>query len=130
MTTSASGWFVKPLSARGRIVIAATAADAEYNETEFPQALADVSRLPVAQLDADRDGKVSVLEVYRRTLKEVEARFAADKRVPTEHAQLDDNGDGVGTEDPVVAGEAGKKPTADGALAAKTILPLRARTRE
>jgi hypothetical protein len=130
MTMSASGWFVRPLSAKGRIVIAATAADAEYNETEFPQALADVSKLLAEKLDENKDGKVSVLEVYRRTVREVEARFAADKRVPTEHAQLDDNGDGVGTEAPVVEAGDGKKPTADGALAAKTFLPLRPKTKE
>jgi hypothetical protein len=123
MTTSASGWFVRALSAKGRIVIAATAADEEYNETEFPHALATVSRLSARELDTNRDGKISVLEVYRRTVKEVEARFAADKRVPTEHAQLDDNGDGVGTEEPVVNGVAGKKATADGARAAQTYLP-------
>jgi hypothetical protein len=129
MTTSASGWFVRALSAKGRIVIAATAADEEYNETEFPHALATVSRLSAHELGANRDGKVSVLELYRRTVKEVEARFAADKRIPTEHAQLDDNGDGVGTEEPVALGEAGKKPTADGALAARTFLPLATKKR-
>jgi hypothetical protein len=129
MTTSASGWFLKPLSAKGRIVITATVADDEYNETEFPHALATVAQLPADKLDANKDGKVSVLEVYRRTLMEVEARFAADKRVPTEHAQLDDNGDGAGTEAPVVEGE-GKKATADGALAARTYLPLQAKSKE
>jgi hypothetical protein len=129
MTTSASGWFLKPLSAKGRIVITATVADDEYNETEFPHALATVAQLPPDKLDANRNGKVSVLEVYQRTVAEVEARFAADKRAPTEHAQLDDNGDGAGTEEPVVEGE-GKKATADGALAARTFLPLRARSKE
>jgi hypothetical protein len=125
MTTSASGWFLKSLAAKGRIVITATAADDEYNETEFPQALATVAKLAPRELDADKDGKVSVLEVYRRTVAEVEARFAADKRIPTEHAQLDDTGGGRGTEEPVVAGEPGKKATADGALAARTLLPLK-----
>ena len=120
MTTSASGWFLKALAAKGRIVIAATAADEEYNETEFPEALAAVAKLPPKELDANKDGKVSVLEVYRRTVAEVEARFAADKRAPTEHAQLDDNGDGRGTEAPVVDGEPGKKSTLDGPLAAHT----------
>jgi hypothetical protein len=129
MTTSASGWFLKPLSVKGRIVITATVADDEYNETEFPHALAAVAQLPLDKLDANKDGKVSVLEVYRRTLAEVESRFAADKRVPTEHAQLDDNGDGTGTEEPVVEGE-GKKATADGALAARTFLPLQAKSKE
>jgi hypothetical protein len=130
MTTSASGWFLKALSAKGRIVIAATAAEEEYNETEFPEALAAVAKLPPKKLDANKDGKVSVLEVYRRTVAEVEARFAADKRAPTEHAQLDDNGDGRGTEAPVVDGEAGKKSTLDGPLAAHTYLPLKPPARD
>ncbi len=130
LTHSASGWLVRPLSAKGRIVIAATAAEAEYNETEFPQALADLTKSPVDQLTGSKDSKVSVLDIYRKTVKEVEARFAADKRVPTEHAQLDDNGDGVGTEEPIVAAEGDKKPTADGALAARTYLPLRIPSKE
>jgi hypothetical protein len=130
LTHSASGWLVRPLSAKGRIVIAATAADAEYNETEFPQALADVSKLTPDKLSASKDGKVSVLDIYRKTIKEIEARFAVDKRVPTEHAQLDDNGDGIGTEEPIVAGESEKKATADGALATRTYLPLRTKSKE
>src|SRR5579884_872127 len=61
MTSSASGWFLKALAAKGRIVITATAADDEYNETEFPEALAAVAKLPAEQLDVNKDGKVSVL---------------------------------------------------------------------
>ena len=121
MTHSASGWFLKPLSAKGRVVITATEADAEYNETEFPEALAAVA----GKLKAKSDAKVSVLELYRQTVAEVEARFAADKRAPTEHAQLDDNGDGVGTEEPIVEQAGDRKPTADGALAARTFVPVR-----
>ena len=75
VTTSASGWFLRSLSAKGRIVITATAADEEFNETEFPEALADVSRLPVERLDDNKDGKVSVLELYRHTVAEVEKRI-------------------------------------------------------
>jgi hypothetical protein len=121
MTHAASGWFLKSLSAKGRIVITATAADEEFNETEFPQALAMVA----GKFRAGNGEKVSILELYRRTVAEVEARFAADKRVPTEHAQLDDNGDGTGSEQPVVESDGGKKPTADGRLAARTFLPFR-----
>jgi hypothetical protein len=130
VTTSASGWFLRSLSAKGRIVITATAADEEFNETEFPEALADVIRLPVERLDDNKDGKVSVLELYRHTVAEVEARFARDRRLPTEHAQLDDNGDGVGAEAPIVTGEKGKKPTADGKLAERTFLPYRVKERK
>jgi hypothetical protein len=121
MTHSASGWFLKLLSAKGRIVITATAADEEYNETEFPHALATA----VAKLKVKDGDKVSILDLYRRTVAEVEARFAADKRVPTEHAQLDDNGDSIGTEEPILEKTGDKKPTADGQLAARTFLPFR-----
>jgi hypothetical protein len=49
----------------------------------------------------------------------VEARFRSDRRAATEHARLDDDGDGVGNElqaEPKLAG-------ADGELAARTDLP-------
>jgi hypothetical protein len=126
MTTSCSAGFLRPLSAKGRIVITATADPEEVNETEFPEALAAVLKRTPDKLGACPDGKVSVLELYQHTLAEVLARFAGDKRVPTEHAQLDDNGDGVGTEEPVLEGDAKKKPTGDGALAAKTFLTWKA----
>ena len=120
MTTAGSGAFLAPLSSPGRIVVAATERVGESNETEFPHALAEVSRRPLARLDADKDGKVSVREVFVATSEAVEARFAADKRAPTEHAQLDDNGDGVGTEPKPL-----EKPTnPDGSLASKTHLRM------
>ena len=120
MTHSASSSFLKPLSLEGRIVITATAAEEEVNETEFPHSLATV----LEKLGPPKDTRVSVLDIYFRTVAEVDARFAADKRVSTEHAQLDDNGDGVGTEEPIVEKAGEKKPTADGRLAAQTFLPL------
>jgi hypothetical protein len=126
MTTSASGWFLGSLSRKDRIVITATAGDDEFNETEFPEALAVVAKLPVARLDTNKDGKVSLLEFYLHVVTEVERRFAADNRVPTEHSQLDDNGDKKGTERPVVeVGIKVGKPTADGHVAAKTFLPYK-----
>ena len=119
LTQSNAGWFVKPLSRPGRIVIAATAADDESNETEFPHALATVVQSPATMLDTDQDEKVSVAELFAAVVREVERRFQHDKRFPTEHAQLDDNGDGKGTED--------LNPTTklDGALAKRTIVPWR-----
>jgi hypothetical protein len=122
MTTSESGRFIKSLSAKGRIVLAATRASGEDNETEFPQALSAVATQPLAALDLDKDGKLSVLELYYRILVEVQARYAADKRLSTEHQQLDDNGDGVGTERPLASDEGTRKPGEDGILAYGTIL--------
>ncbi len=120
MTNPASGAFLGPLSAKGRIVVAATERSGEVNETEFPHALAEVASRPVARLDLDKDGKVSIGEVFLATVEAVEARFQADQRAPTEHAQLDDDGDGVGTE---LQSER-KTPKADGSLASKTFLPI------
>jgi hypothetical protein len=123
MTTSESGRFMKNLSAKGRITITATRAGGEDNETEFPQALAAVATRPLEALDIDKDGKLSVLEVYYRIMVEVQTRYAADKRIVTEHSLLDDNGDGVGTERPLAADEEKKTAGADGTLSLGAILP-------
>jgi hypothetical protein len=124
MTTSESGRFIKGLSAKGRIVIAATRTSGEDNETEFPHALSELATRPLDALDVNKDGKLSVLELYYRILAEVQTRYAVDNRVPTEHAQLDDNGDGAGAERPLVPA-AGKEigPSDDGILSLQTILP-------
>jgi hypothetical protein len=131
MTTAASGWFLPGLSAPGRIVITATTRDLEYNETEFPQALVEVSGKLPTDLDQDGDGKISVWEIFGRTSEAVEARFKANKRAPTEHALLDDNGDKVGTERPDPAQpnspkeKSAKRESQDGELAKKTFLRLK-----
>jgi hypothetical protein len=133
LTHANSGWFVKPLSKPGRIVIAATAADDESNETEFPQALAAVISKPQKGLDIDQDGRLSVAELFTAVVQEVANRFKGDKRLPTEHAQLDDDGDGKGSEDITLKPQAANDDTAaggqtsnnarDGELARKTFLP-------
>jgi hypothetical protein len=129
-TTSASGWFLPALSQRGRVVITATAPDQEFNETEFPQALAEISKRKPAELDQNHDGKVSLWELFVQTVQAVEDGFAADSRAPTEHAQLDDNGDKRGTERPdpgkegIAKEKSGKSELRDGDLASKTFLRL------
>jgi hypothetical protein len=136
LTQSNSGWFVKPLSKPGRIVIAATAADDESNETEFPHALAAIAEKSADALDSDHHGKVSIAEFYTAVIQEVSNRFKSDKRLPTEHPQLDDNGDGHGTEElmekagegetpPPNEKQATARPPIDGELARKTYLPYR-----
>ncbi len=119
MTMAGSGSFLPGLSAPGRVVVAATEATGEVNETEFPHALVDVARKPSGILDMNKDGQVSVQEVFLATVDSVESRFASDKRLPTEHARLDDNGDGVGTEPK----DQHPPPNPDGALASRTFLP-------
>ena len=98
ITTPASGFFIKPLAAGGRIVISATEPDQEVNETLFPHALADVLAEPPEGTDRDKDGKISVLELYLAVVANVMKRYVDAGNLPTEHAQIDDNADGRGTE--------------------------------
>jgi hypothetical protein len=131
LTHTCSGWFLRPLSRKGRIVVTATAADNEFNETEFPQALATVAEKGAAELDKDGDRRVSIAELFAAVVAEVDARFAADERAATEHAQLDDDGDGRGTEAGDLADPAAEFPPGedvplslrrDGGLAARTFV--------
>jgi len=134
ITTAASGFFLKPLAATGRIVITATEADQEVNETLFPLALADVLAAPPDGIDRDKDGKISVFELYLAVVANVMQRYVDGENLPTEHAKLDDNGDGHGSElqesylPPELGGTAGKGrepkigPKDDGALASRTTI--------
>lgn len=122
MTSAGSGWLVKPLAAPGRVVAAATEPDQEFNETEFPQALAAVVSEPPAGLAEGRDGGVSLRALFAAVAAAVDARFAADGRLPTEHARLDDDGDGVGTEAADLA--KGGATAGDGRLAARVRLKI------
>ena len=61
VTTSASGFFLRPLASPGRVAISATEADQEVNETLFPLALADMLAAPPPEADRDKDGALSRL---------------------------------------------------------------------
>jgi len=98
VTTQASGFFLKPLTAPGRITVSATEADQEVNETLYPLALAEVLAAPPAGADRDRDGALSVFELYLAVVADVMKRYADDELIATEHALLDDNADGHGSE--------------------------------
>jgi hypothetical protein len=100
MTASLSGYFVNPLAKRDRVVIAATEADAETNETTFPAVFAGllVAGLNAADHDFDKDSRLTLFDLYVAVAKEVAQNYATAEQVATEHAQLDDDGDGVGHE--------------------------------
>ncbi len=135
MTSSLSGYFVAPLARRDRVVIAATEADAETNETTYAAAFAQVlaAGLTAADHDADKDGKLTLFDLYVAVAKEVAQTYATAEQLSTEHAQLDDDGDGVGHEVqtaylPVEQGgtppgkKANKRPHRDGLRAAQIVL--------
>ncbi|MBC7788323.1 MAG: hypothetical protein H7Z74_00140 [Anaerolineae bacterium] len=110
---SASGDFIRALSGRDRVIITATKTAFERNETMFPRYF--VAALDSASADTDKDDRVSILEAYEFARREVERAYQKENRLLSEHSQLDDNGDGVGTAIPVSG-------SGDGALARTLVL--------
>jgi hypothetical protein len=97
-TASASGAFLDALSAAGRVIVTATRSGMEKNETVFAGHLATAYAGDGA--DTDKDNKVSLLEAYTFAAREVERWYNEQNRLLTEHAQLDDDGDGKGVAKP------------------------------
>lgn len=99
ITNPCSGYYIKPLSRPGRVIISATESDLEVNETLCPHALADMlSEAPLAEWDLDADKHLSLFEFYIVLCRGVADRYVDETLIATEHAQLDDNADGKGTE--------------------------------
>jgi hypothetical protein len=100
ITTSASGFYLRPLAAPGRMVASATEPAQEVNETYFPhklaKALADPPPFP--ELDMDEDGRPTLLDAYLWAAKATAEEFGPNMLLATEHSLLDDNGDGKGSE--------------------------------
>lgn len=108
-TSSASGEFIKPLSAPGHVTVTATRSGQETNATHFAEHF--VKALSSKDADADQNNRISVLEAFNYTTLQLEKFYKEQNRLVTEHAMLDDNGDGKGSEKP---GEA------DGSLSKNT----------
>ncbi len=94
-TASSSAPFLKELSSPGRIIITATKSGFEQNFTRFGQYFAEAIIDPRA--DLDKDGQTSLLEAFLSASHAVSEFYSAAGRLATEHALLDDNGDGLGT---------------------------------
>lgn len=107
--SSASGDFLPVLSGRNRIIITATRSSTERNESIFHGHFA--RGLATDEADADKDGRISVLEAYSYARHAVRQAYESTNRLLTERAQLDDLGNGRGTEDPAAT------EGADGGLA-------------
>ncbi len=137
MTMSLSGFFVAPLARTGRVVIAATEADAETNETTFPRVFAQflAGGLNLAEHDVDKDGKLTLFDLYVVVAREIAQNYASAEQLATEHQQIDDDGDGVPHEpqNAYLPEEQGGTPPGkksnrprprDGLLAARILLSL------
>jgi hypothetical protein len=96
-TASASGDFLPALSGKRRVIVTATKSGFERNATVFADHF--VKGLATGDADTDKDGRISVAEAFVFARREVARQFETDRRLLTEHAQLDDNGDGKGSAD-------------------------------
>lgn len=138
---SASGDFIATLSGRNRTVVTATQSPFETNETRFGEHF--VRAFTGDGADADRDGRVSVLEAFDFARREVEREYREGNKLLTEHALLDDDGDGKGSREPApragdgavartlfLAGGRGASATAASADDSPELRALRDRQRE
>jgi hypothetical protein len=97
--TTASGDALPVLSLPNRIVVTATKSAYERNESQFARFFVDALDKDGAA-DVDKDGRVSLLEAYRYAATETRRSYESDERLLTEHAQLDDDGNGKGSDLP------------------------------
>ncbi len=93
-TTTCSGASLQSLTGPGRVIVTSTHGGNEKNLTHmggfFVEALRD------NHADVDKNGRVSVLEAFNYAKRKVEDYYSSEGNIQTEHALLDDNGDGQG----------------------------------
>jgi len=94
-TSCSSAPFLTKLSATNRVIVTATRSGYEQNFARFGQFFAKALADP--ESDLDKDGQVSLLEAFLTASRQTAEFYKTQGRIVTEHALLDDNGDGVGT---------------------------------
>lgn len=93
--SSSSGPFVNRLSAPDRVVVTATKSGYEHNYSRFGSMLA--ASIADESVDLDKDGQTSLLEAFLAASAATSEFYSQNGRLATEHALVDDNGDGRGT---------------------------------
>jgi hypothetical protein len=94
-TSSSSAPFLNKLSATNRVIITATRSGHEQNFARFGQYVAEAITDPKA--DLDKDGQISLLEAFLSASRQTAEFYKVEGRLASEHALLDDTGDGMGT---------------------------------
>ena len=97
-TTNASYPFSMAISSPGRIVISATRSSAEKYDTIFAEFF--IEALNNHAGDYDKNTRLSIWEAFQYARKRAENWYVEQERLSTEHATLDDNGDGFFNSDP------------------------------
>lgn len=97
-TTSSSGEFVKALAGPRRTILTATRSGAEKYDTQFGGFFVEAFDNDAA--DTNKDRRVSVLEAFIYARSQVQRSFEKQGLLQTEHALLDDDGDGEAAPEP------------------------------
>lgn len=110
---SSSAPFMKRLAAPGRVLVTATKSGSEQNFARFGEflslAIGDV------KFDLDKDGQTSLFEAFLAASRRTDEFYDTEGRLATEHALLDDNGDGSGVRADWFRGVRAVKKSASGA---------------
>ena len=109
---AASAPFLAALAGPNRVVIAATKSGAEQNFARFGDFLSQAIADPKA--DLDKDDQTSLWEAYLAAARRTAEFYSTDGRLLTEHALLDDSGDGLGVRADQFRGLMPIEATADG----------------
>lgn len=94
-TSAASAPFLTQLAGPNRVIVSATKSGSEQNFARFGGFLAEALVDPSS--DLDKDDQVSLWEAFLAGSRLTSAWYKDEGRLQTEHALLDDNGDGQGT---------------------------------
>ncbi|QDT04515.1 hypothetical protein K227x_29070 [Rubripirellula lacrimiformis] len=94
-TSSSSAPFINRLSKPGRVIVTATKSGSEMNFARFGEFFS--SAFLSLDSDLDHDDEVSVHEAFLNASGMVRKFYESESRIATEHALIDDNGDGKGT---------------------------------
>lgn len=91
-TASSSGAFQQVLAGPKRVIITSTKTGREFNEPEFGQYF--VAAFGDDAADRDRNGRVSMSEAFEYASAKVKQDYQQKSLILTEHAAMDDGGDG------------------------------------
>ena len=104
-STGSSFPFLAGLAAKNRIVITATNSYAQKYDTVFADAF--IKAMTATDADADKNGRISVLEAFNYASRLVAQHYEQTGHLSTEHAVYDDLGDGKPHDATSTTGDAG-----------------------
>lgn len=111
-SASASAPFMTALASPKRVIIASTKSGSEQNFARFGDYMSQAIADPTA--DLDKDDQTSLWEAFLKAARRTAEFYSTDGRLLTEHAVLDDTGDGQGVRSDQFRGLTPIEPPASG----------------